>query len=174
VGPQLASTALVKAGTYANRSANGLGLAYKVNSPVDGLTITDHALTGCAGLLRAYGKGLNNLLIERVSMLQSKYTPGVSASILIANGPVSNVTIRNVDYEGAAPITNPGDVYGGITLAGKTANDHGSGFLFENIRMRNLWAEYAGYLNRDGFVIEQGYQRLRPLVRGAARLGCRV
>jgi hypothetical protein len=126
--------------------------------PVSGLHIVDHSLDGCAQLMRCYGGTLTDCTIERISHVNGVYKPGIGRGVFLsANTTLNNLTIRNVVNQSGDPITNPGDVYGGITLGGKDANDIGSGFLFEDLDFDGMWASYVGYQNCDAITIEKGY-----------------
>jgi hypothetical protein len=148
-------------GEFVGKSAKALALLYSLKSvSVSGLHIADHSLDGCAQLMRCYGGTLTDCTIERISHVNGVYKPGIGRGIFLsANTTLTNLTIRNVVYQSGDPITNPGDVYGGITLGGKDANDIGSGFLFEDLDFRGLFASSAGPIRMTA--------RSRALTRGS-------
>jgi hypothetical protein len=120
--PGLAHQILKAGGEFVGKSAKALALLYSLKSvPVSGLHIADHSLDGCAQLMRCYGGTLTDCTIERISHLNGVYKPGIGRGIFLsANTTLTNLTIRNVVYQSGDPITNPGDVYGGITLGART------------------------------------------------------
>jgi hypothetical protein len=127
------------------------------------IVIEDVDAPRAACLWRQYGSstaGLAGMRIERCRITAGRYARGVARGLFMGSGRISGLTIRQCTYEGAEPITDPGDIYGGITLAGKSANDGGAGFLFEDVELRGFRTAYADatrYRNADGIAVEPGY-----------------
>lgn len=152
---------------HAGFTANGVGLLFRqekngsLANPVTSIEITDGQITGCGAIVRNYGQDLSNVHIARISSLDGRYSPGRDKGIFMASGRVSNVTIEDIVYHSTDPITDSGDIYGLITLAGKTAGSVGSGFIFRRIIASGMMTAYTddaiAYANSDFFPIEGGY-----------------
>lgn len=148
--------------TFADRVASGSSVLYKFadGADSDGLTITDHELDRVGALVRCYNGTHRNILIERISHLNGRYAAGVGRGLFHSTRPTYGVTIRQCVYRSDSPVTSTGDVYGGITLAGKEEHNCGSGFLFEDLDLEGFEINYGGknnYPNCDAIVVEKNY-----------------
>lgn len=161
--------------TWANQISD-VGLAYslKDNQQFGTLALLDHSCNDKAGLIRIYPGGhMNKLIVERAELLRGKYLGGICAGIVhLGSSKVDVVELRHLNYERLYPVTNSGDIYGGILTAGGK-DEAGSGIptvldlLGENLRCRNTLVDYTGtssfgdYPNSDGIVLEKTIKRAR-------------
>jgi len=68
--------------------------------------------------------------------------------------------MEDLVYEGNAPCTDSGDVVAGVALQGKDANDGGSNITIRRFSLKNIKADYSGYLNADGIAVEGTYSNV--------------
>jgi hypothetical protein len=151
--------------SYSNRtSAISLPYAAKSGADIDSITITDHKLDGCAGLIRLQNGHVGKLNISRVSLLNGTYKSGVAAGlVLIGGADVDEISISDCDYYRSQPITSPSDIYAAI-LTGGGHNDttiFGScqKLTMQRVRARNFFTNYStdAYKNSDAAVGERTF-----------------
>lgn len=144
-------------------SAANMGMLYRMRpgARIDSLRLSDLELINVGALLRCDRAVLRNATIERIRH-DARYFGGNGAGpLLISYGWTENLAMRDFRVRGLDPITNRGDIYAAVTLAGNKAKAGalGKGFVFERFLIEDLWTNYPGYANRDGFAIERGFEQ---------------
>lgn len=157
---------LMTSGSFSNRtSAIKMPYVAKDGADIPEITISDHNLDGCAGVVRVQNGHIGKLTVERISMLNGKYSSGVGCGLVLVSGAdLDEIIIRDCDYNRSEYITASGDIYAGSLTGGGhngTGNVYGSckKFTIERVRARNMFTNYAGtdYPNSDGLAVEKTF-----------------